>query len=86
MTAHDVKMKTSSHSQLPRFGKPEVHDQRRREAERDRVDERVELFAEPAAGARRARDASVERVGDAAEDDERRRRGELAARSPRTIA
>ena len=51
----------------------------RREAERDRVDERVELLAESAAGARRARDAPVERVGDAAEDDERRRRRELFA-------
>ena len=70
-------MKTSSHSHVAALRQLEIHDQRRREAEGDRVDERVELFAESAAGSRRARDAAIEHVGDAAEDDERRRRREL---------
>src|SRR5262249_30521266 len=57
----------------------EVHHDRRREAERNRVDERVELLAKAASRSGGARDTAVEDVGDAAEDDEGRRGRELAA-------
>src|SRR5262249_9158645 len=58
---------------------PEIDDQRGRETERDCVDERVELFTESAARSGGARHASVERIGNAAEHDERRRRRDLAS-------
>ncbi len=80
ITAHVVNMKQKIQSHPAWLKHGEVDDHRGREAERDRVDQRVEFLAEPAPAVGGARHAPVERVGDAAEDDVRDGAREVAAR------